>query len=99
MTMIEKENVLDRMGAWSEDGDEVWLPKELHPDRDKARMFIASETDCHFIDTRCKSVWIKPVERTFENAGDHNWWCDVLWFQCDEHDEGAIPAWYITFKM
>jgi hypothetical protein len=87
------------MGAWSENGDDIWLTKELHPNRDKARMFIAAETDCNFIDTRCNSVWIRPIERTLANAHQHDWWCDVLWIECKEDDEGAIPAWHIFFKM
>lgn len=95
LTTIEP---LDYMGAWTEDGSEIWLPKQFYPTRGKAKKFVEDETGIHFTDIRCKSVYIRPMVKTEDNADNYDWWCDVLWIECPRTLRDAIPAWHIYFK-
>lgn len=90
--MTEK---LDKFGAWNEDGDEGWLPKEFHPTRGKAKIFSCKEFGFDFLELRCETQWVRPIERTEDNAQDYFWWCDVLWIDCGANHPEAVEVWHI----
>lgn len=70
-----------------DDAGTVWIPKELYPKRNKAKMFVEAEfAHGDYINLRCSSVYMRPAtSRT-----------DGMFEKCAADDDGAFACWEIT---
>jgi hypothetical protein len=84
--MIELEDL--KMGIWSEDGDRVWLPKELFPTRSDAKRFAVMYCEATWIDVRVRTRWMAYAP--------HSAFDDYPYHLTDKDDEGAFACWEIT---
>lgn len=90
----------DRMGAWDEDGEVVYLPKVHYPNRHNARKFMMDECGLQFIEIRVLARYMKYEPREYANGKfvDGIWIeldpiIEDWWVECDPSDEGAFPVW------
>ena len=74
----------DHMGAWSDGGDIVWLPRSLYPKRSGAIKWAVDEFDAMWTDVRCTTVWMR-----YEPEGGEDFWREVE----DGFAPDAFRAW------
>ena len=69
-----------------DDAGTVWIPKQFYPERNKAKMFVASEfAHGDYINLRCRSVYMRPSDDE-----------DGIYKKCEPTDAGAFACWEIT---
>lgn len=75
------------MGIWADDGETIWLPKELYPTRNKAKMFAVNECGVFYSDIRVRSQWMcfLPSEPP-----------EIAFVRCTADDPEAFECWEIT---
>lgn len=89
----------DAMGAWSESGDTVWLPRSLYPKRSGAIAWAVKEWGVTWPEVRCTTVWMRYepfVARgyTRDDGTVDPGWSEDHWYECEDGNvPGAFRAW------
>jgi hypothetical protein len=88
----EAPHLMDRMGAWSDNGT-AWFAREHYPTRADVRRFYISEFDpaIPYIELRVLARYARhapddPAAPEFDGE---------FWVQCQKDEPGAFPVWRV----
>ena len=76
------------MGIWAEDGTTVWLPRDLYPSRNQAKLFAVEHCEAVYIDVRVRA-------RHMAISPGVDWMVDDWWVECERDTPGAMPVWRV----
>lgn len=97
MTTVPVDKRPDEMGIWANDGEIVWLTRELYPTRTSARQFAMREMETDFLGVRVLARYMRYAPIIAGTPEEPIWW-DDWWIECEKDTEHAFPVWRLEAR-